>query len=159
MNHVNIVLCVWLLYFFLWCVFSLFCFSQVWEFRVNSLHISHKAKDACYMVRKRLAKVGVFYLSLISFFQLFVDMFTFCFWLFCFLVVLIIKKKKKKSKNIENFQKVKNILFCVLFCFCFFFFSLRIILIMISLSWLRTYLILWRNIESMCCIIKCISYF
>ena len=54
------------------------------------------------------------------------------FWLF----------KKKKSKNIENFQKVKNILFCVLF----FFFPLRIILIMISLSWLRTYLILWRNI-------------
>ena len=24
---------------FLWHAFSLFCFSQVWEFRVNSLHI------------------------------------------------------------------------------------------------------------------------
>ena len=25
---------------FLWRMFSLFCFSQVWEFRVNSLHLS-----------------------------------------------------------------------------------------------------------------------
>ena len=60
---------------------------------------------------------------------------------------------KEKSKNIENFQKDINILFCVVLFF------LRITWIMIFLSWFRTCLILWRNIESMCCITKCMNYF
>ena len=59
---------------------------------------------------------------------------------------------KEKSKNIENFQKDINILFCVVLFF------LRITWIMIFLSWFRTCLILWRNIESMCCITEGMSY-
>ena len=65
-------------------------------------------------------------------------------------------KKKKIRKHWKFSKSQKYFILCFVFCF---FFSLRITLIMISLSWLRTYLILWRNIESMCCIIKCISYF
>ena len=50
--------------------------------------------------------------------------------LFLFLVVLFFRLffiKKKNPKNIENFQKDKNVLFCVLF-----------------------YLFLWRNLNNMC---------
>ena len=65
---------------------------------------------------------------------------------FFFLVVLFFRifLLKKKSKNIENFQKTKNVLFCVLF-----YLFLRITWIMISLSWFITCLTLWRNLNSM----------
>ena len=52
------------------------CFS--WIF-------TYKAEDSCYMGEKRFSKVSVADLSLIQLFQLFVDMFSFSFWLFYFL--------------------------------------------------------------------------
>ena len=61
----------------------------------------------------------------------------------CF-VFLVVLKKKKKSKNIENFQKDKYFILCLVLFF------LRITWIMISLSWFRTCLTLWRNLNSIC---------
>ena len=75
---------------------------------------------------------------------------------FVFRLFWLLKKKKKIQKHWKFSKSKKYFILCFVFCF---FFSLRITLIMISLSWLRTYLILWRNIESMCCIIECLSYF
>ena len=60
---------------------------------------------------------------------------------FIFLACLNIQK----FKNIENFQKDKNI-----FILCLVLFVLRITWVIISLSWFRTCLTLWRNMNTMC---------
>ena len=70
-----------------------------------------------------------------------------CFVFNLFFLLKKIQKHWKFSKRLKYF-----ILFIVLF-------FLRIIWIIISVSWLRTCLILWKNIESMCCIIECMSHF
>ena len=70
------------------------------------------------------------------------DMSCFCFWLFCFLGCFALLKKIQKHWKISKRQKY--------FILCLILFFLRITWIMISLSWFRTCLTLWRNLNSMC---------
>ena len=114
------------------------CFS--WFF-------TYKAKDACYMGEKVSLRwvlltcpwsnsFNYLWTCLLSVFSV---LFFGLFWLF--------QKKKKIRKEQKYF------ILCLVLCF------LRITWFMIFLSWFRTCMILWRNIESMCCIIECMSYF
>ena len=67
--------------------------------------------------------------------------------LFLFLVVLFFRLlfiKKKNPKTLKIFKKDKNNFFCFLF-----YLFLKITWIMISLSWFRTCLTLWRNLNRM----------
>ena len=63
----------------------------------------------------------------------------------CFVFFRIFLFNKKKSKNIEKFSKRQKyfILSLVLFVF-------EDYMSYKSFSWLKTYLILWRNLNSMC---------
>ena len=64
----------------------------------------------------------------------------------CFLGC-VFKNKKKKKKNPKTLKISKRQNFFIL---CLVLFFLRITWIMISLSWFRTCLILWKNLNNMC---------
>ena len=100
------------------------------------------------MSEKRLAKVSVVYLSPDLILSIVCGHVLFLFFVVLFFSFFFLKKK---FKNIEKFQKDKYFILCLdLFFFFFCFFFLRITWIMISLSWFRTCLTLWRNLNSMC---------
>ena len=70
----------------------------------------------------------------------------------CLVFSLFWLLKKKIQKHWKFYKRQKYFVLCLVLFF------LRITWIMIFLSWFRMCLILWRNIESMCCITKGMSY-
>ena len=80
------------------------------------------------------------------FFFLFFFFFFFfsCFWLFFFFLNFFYIYKKKIQKHLKFSKRQKYFILCLVLFF------LRITWIMISLSWFRTCLTLWRNLNSMC---------
>ena len=101
-----------------------------------------KPKTCAVWVRKDLLRWELFICPWYNYFNYLWIYFYFCFRLFCL---------KKKNWKFSKRQKY--------FILCLVLFFLSITWIMISLSWFRTYVIRWRNIESMYCKIECISYF
>ena len=104
------------------------CFSQK-KFVISQIHsTSHgssptKPKTRVVWVRKDSLKWVLLTCLWFNSFN-YLGMFSFSFWLFYFLRLFCLLKIKK-SKNIEKFQKDKNILFCV-FPFFFFYIYFRI---------------------------------
>ena len=128
-------------------------FSEDWCNPSNTLCFSliftYKAKDLCYMGEKRFSKVSVVLLVTDLILSIVCGHVLFLFLVVLFLVVLFFRLffiKKENPKTLKIFKKTK--MFYFVSCFiCFW--GLHEIW---YLSWFRTCLTLWRNLNSVCVI-------
>ena len=109
-----------------------------------------KTKTRAIWVQKDLLRWVSFTCHLFNSFNY---LWTYLLSVFGYLVFSLFRLFKKIQKHWKFSKRQKYFILSLVLFF------LRIIWIMIYFSWFRTYLALWRNIESMCCIIECISYF
>ena len=135
-----------------------FCLSHK-NFVIPKIHsISHgfsptKLKTSIVWVRKDLLKWVLFTCPWFNSFNYLRTCLFFVFGCLVFIGCFDYSKKKKIQKHWKFSKRQKYLILGLVLFFP------GITWIIISLFWLRTYLILWRNTENMCCMTEFMSYF